>query len=140
MVSLYIRVPKVTKTYPIICYGMKISHFNMIEQNQTHGVLDRIITVRREAELYFVTLMPAMKEPEADRIITTEMTYSIGVSFISRKALAMFSRYPETQYYFSEPPLPPTQSLTYRKNGAMMTKYKQQKTPSIPTTKLGSRE
>ena len=53
---------------------MKISHFSMIEQNQTHGVLDRIITERREAELYFVTLMPAMNEPEADKIITTEIT------------------------------------------------------------------
>lgn len=51
---------------------MKISHPSMMEQNQTHGVRERIMTERREAEEYLVTLMPAMKEPEADKIITTE--------------------------------------------------------------------
>lgn len=51
---------------------MKISHPSMMEQNQTHGVRERIMTERREAEEYLVTLMPAIKEPEADKIITTE--------------------------------------------------------------------
>jgi len=65
-----------------------------MEHNQTHGVLDRIITERSEAEAYLVTLIPAINEPEADKIITIEITYSIGVSFISLKALPIFSIYP----------------------------------------------
>ena len=66
------REPIVTKTYPIICCGIKISQLNITEHNQTIGVLDRIMTERREAEEYLVTLMPATKEPDADTIITTE--------------------------------------------------------------------
>jgi hypothetical protein len=66
------RVPKVTKTYPIICCGMKISQPSIIEKNQTHGVRERIMTERREADEYLVTLIPAMKEPEAVNIITTD--------------------------------------------------------------------
>jgi len=67
-------VPRVTKIYPNICYGMKISQPSMTEQNQTHGVLERTMTERSDAVEYFVTLIPAMKEPEADKMMTNEST------------------------------------------------------------------
>jgi len=46
----------------------------MTEQNQTHGVLERTMTERSDAVEYFVTLIPAMKEPEADKMMTNEST------------------------------------------------------------------
>jgi hypothetical protein len=58
---------------------MKISQPSMTEQNQTHGVLARIMTERSDAEEYFVTLIPAIKDPEADIIMRTDITYRIGV-------------------------------------------------------------
>jgi hypothetical protein len=45
----------------------------MIDINQTQGVLERIMTERRDAEAYFVTLIPAIKDPDADNIIRSEI-------------------------------------------------------------------
>lgn len=45
----------------------------MIDINQTQGVLERIMTDRRDAEAYFVTLIPAIKDPDADNIIRSEI-------------------------------------------------------------------
>jgi len=53
---------------------MKISQLSMMEISQTQGVLERIMTERSEAEAYFVTLIPAMKDPEAEKIMTIEST------------------------------------------------------------------
>ena len=66
--------PRVTKMYPMICCGMKISQLNMTEHTQTNGVLDRIMTERREAEEYLVTAMPNMYTKEAEMITPSDRT------------------------------------------------------------------
>ena len=74
---------------------MKTSHLSIIEHTHTHGVLARIITDLRDGDAYFVTPIPATKDPQADSIMTMDKKYKTGVSFISLNALAIFSMYPE---------------------------------------------
>ena len=78
IVSLYIKVPIVTKAYPIIYSGINFYHPKKIEAIQTAGVLDSTITDRSPAEEYFWTNIPVAKDPPEQSIIASESKYSIG--------------------------------------------------------------